>query len=192
MRRGHRGRCRIGLFGAFGVAEECQDEGTELVGVLDLRHVTDTGEQMSVGVREQPASGVEMTGGHDAAQPGRQLRRRARHRDVIVLAHRANHLLVRLGVHRFLADEAADVLRQPNHGGPVASWELLNDWGSPTACAPAGAPAPGPGPLRTDPAAIAGRPQMPGPAKSLCLSIAVTVRIRAVDAFGRIEYCASR
>lgn len=31
---------------------------------------------------------------------------------------------------------------------------------------------------------------MPRPAKCLCLSTAVTVRIRAVDAFARIEFCA--
>jgi hypothetical protein len=37
MCRCHRGRRRIGLFGAFDVAEECQDEGAELVGAFDLR-----------------------------------------------------------------------------------------------------------------------------------------------------------
>jgi hypothetical protein len=40
------------LFGASGAGEKRLDAGGELVGTLDLRHVTDAGEKVRLGVRE--------------------------------------------------------------------------------------------------------------------------------------------
>src|SRR3954463_3868918 len=46
--------------------KERQHAVGEGVGAFDLRHVADAGEQVGLGVRENPARGVEMSRGHDA------------------------------------------------------------------------------------------------------------------------------
>jgi hypothetical protein len=47
------GALRIGWGGVFGVGEKCQDAGSEFVGTLDLRHVTDAGEQTCLCMRNE-------------------------------------------------------------------------------------------------------------------------------------------
>ena len=64
-----RGCCAFGssgLSGGFGVGEKRLDPDGELVGALDLRHVTDSCEQVGQRMRKDPAGGVEMVGGQDA------------------------------------------------------------------------------------------------------------------------------
>jgi hypothetical protein len=57
---------RIGWCGLFGIGEECQHGGSEFVGALDLRHVTDAGEQTCLCMRNESTGRVEVMCGQDA------------------------------------------------------------------------------------------------------------------------------